>query len=271
MKYSVLTAVHNGERFIDSYFETVFSQTICPDEIILIDDKLNPYNFEEIIEKKKIKYNFKNIFLIKNNKNLGPCISLNKGISFAKNKLILRLDFDDQWKREHAEYMINSYKKDSSYLFYFNIIELNNLRKKIKYDKFFINENFSIHSSWLINLNIIKNFKYYLENPTIALEDYFTISYYTRRGFKFFVTEKNTVLYNDHLMGHGKLTKRNAVKDFYRKRIAKSLFSYHSRLYFNQSKSGKFFFILKNFGIFKYLVFVLWTIDCLNLRKFIRG
>jgi glycosyltransferase involved in cell wall biosynthesis len=55
MKYSVLTAVHNGERFIDSYFETVFSQTICPDEIILIDDKLNPYNFEEIIEKKKNK------------------------------------------------------------------------------------------------------------------------------------------------------------------------------------------------------------------------
>jgi hypothetical protein len=72
-------------------------------------------------------------------------------------------------------------------------------------------------------------------------------------------------------MGHGKLTKKNAVKDFYRKIIAKSLFSYHSRLYFNQSKSGKFFFILKNFGIFKYLVFVLWTIDCLNLRKFIRG
>ena len=137
-------------------------------------------------------------------------------------------------------------------------------------DKFFINENFSIHSSWLINLNIHKNFRYYLENPIIALEDYFTISYYIRRGFKFFITEKNTVLYNDHLMGHGKLTK-NSVKEFYRKRIAKSLFSYYSRLYFKNSKLSKFFFILKNFGILKYLVFVLWTIDYLNLRKFIRG
>jgi hypothetical protein len=72
-------------------------------------------------------------------------------------------------------------------------------------------------------------------------------------------------------MGHGKLTKKNSVKEFYRKRIAMSLFSYYSRLYFKNSKLSKFFFILKNFGILKYLVFFLWTIDCLNLRKFIRG
>ena len=101
MKISILTSLHKSNMHLDNYFNTIFNQTILPDEIILIDDTKNHSNFNQIIENKKFFYKFNNIFVIKNNINLGPKESLNKGIKFCNYKLIFRLDVDDLWHPKH--------------------------------------------------------------------------------------------------------------------------------------------------------------------------
>ena len=57
-KYTIISSLFDCGKFIDRYFENIFSQTIPPDEIILVDDGNNPLNLKEIIQKKKLFYNF---------------------------------------------------------------------------------------------------------------------------------------------------------------------------------------------------------------------
>ena len=176
MKFSVLTSLYNSEKFLDNYFKTIFQQKLLPDEIILVDDTKNPKNIIDIIDQKKKVYGFDQIHLIDNKINLGPAISLNKGIKFCRNNLIFRLDVD-LWSPNHTLEMIKAYKKNSSYLIYSNSLKKNSFLTNLKCDDYLINENHLIHSSWLINRNICKNFRYHMLRPSIGLEDYFTLLY----------------------------------------------------------------------------------------------
>ena len=145
IKYSIITSLHNSKIFLDNYFITIFCQKLLPDEIILIDDKNNPENLEEIIKKKKIFFNFTKIYLIKNETNCGPSISLNKGLLLAKNNLIFRLDVDDLWSANHTFSMIAEYKKNPDYLIYANSLRKKNFLTNLKCDDYLINENHLIH------------------------------------------------------------------------------------------------------------------------------
>ena len=177
MKYSILTSIYKSQPFLNSYFETIFNQNVKPNEIILIDDTKNPENLVEILNNKKTKYGFNNIFIIHNKQNMGPAASLNKGLLKCSNNLIFRLDVDDQWLPNHTQKMLEFYNKDKNYLIYANSLKKINFLTNLKCDSFFINENHLIHSSWLINRNICKDFKYHMITPAVALEDYFTLLY----------------------------------------------------------------------------------------------
>lgn len=264
--YSILTSVYNGEKFIEGYFKTVFDQEIQPNQIVLIDDTKNPINFPQIIDSYRKKNPNTEIVLIKNPINLGPCKSLNKGLEKCNNDLIFRLDFDDLWKKNHTKKLINVYLNDDQYLIYANNLKYTNLRNFIKCDPFFINENPLIHSSWMINRNVCKSFKYYLENPVLALEDWFTILHYTRKGYKVkSIYNYHTVIFIENPNSHGREYQKNKKFLNYRKKIAMSLFNYNFKL-IKKSKIE----LLKRFGIFSYLVFVFWTLDIIKLKKIFR-
>ena len=130
-KFSILTSLYNSKEFLDNYFNTIFSQEVLPTEIILIDDTNNPDNLKEIINKKKFLYNFENIKIIKNNINLGPAISLNKGVKLCSNDLIFRLDVDDTWSPDHTKKMITFYLENNDFLIY-----AVSLKKKKLFNKF---------------------------------------------------------------------------------------------------------------------------------------
>ena len=161
--------MYKSEKFLDKYFSTIFLQKLKPDEVILIDDTNNSINLKENIEKAKNLYNFDKIYLIHNNANLGPALSLNKGIGICKNDLIFRLDVDDQWKPEHTNEMIKHYYNDNRYLIYANSLKKRDFLTNLKCDDYLINENHLIHSSWLINRSICKNFRYHMLRPSIGL------------------------------------------------------------------------------------------------------
>ena len=129
IKYSILSSFHRSQKFIDSFFKTVFDQTYLPDEIVIIDDKDNGLDFESVIDNKKKFYNFNNITLIVNNQNLGAAISLNKGLLACKNNLVFRLDSDDLWHPEHTKKMLENYNKNKNFLIYGNTLR----KKKYSY------------------------------------------------------------------------------------------------------------------------------------------
>ena len=264
LKYSILTSLYNSEIFLDDYFATVFNQLILPDQIILIDDTKNPPKLEEIIDKKKIKYKFSNIILLTNKINLGPTLSLNKGLLRCNNNLIFRLDVDDLWLPHHTKQTLEYYLKDNSYLIYANSLRNKNFLTRMKCDKYLINENFTIHSSWLINKNVCKNFKYRINKPSVALEDYFTLLYYKWHNFKLYTSENITVNYRENFFSHGYKNKSNIKYINFRKKISKLFLILNLK---RKTPFQKIYFLLFEYGLIKFAVLNFWILDYLYIKK----
>jgi|GEM_PF-681196 len=87
---SVLMAVYNGEKYLKEAIESILVQTFVDFEFIIIDDASTDRSGVIIRS-----YNDPRIRLIKNEKNLGLTISLNKGLLEAQGKYVARMDADD--------------------------------------------------------------------------------------------------------------------------------------------------------------------------------
>ena len=253
IKFSIITSLYNSEKFLDKYFSTIFLQKLKPHEIILIDDTNNSINLKETIEKAKKFYNFDKIYLIHNDENLGPALSLNKGIGICKNDLIFRLDVDDQWKPEHTNQMIGYYYKDNRYLIYANSLKKRDFLTNLKCDDYLINENHLIHSSWLINRSVCKNFRYHMLRPSVGLEDYFTLLYYSKK-FHYFFSYSNNVYYLNNPDSHGKNSRKHKNYFRIRKKISRIFFYEQIK---NKNLLYKLYFIFFKLKFHKFIIFIL--------------
>lgn len=233
--YSVLLPYYKKRMSLLKALKSVLEQTVLPTEIILIED-----SYEKIFDKEYFLKNldFKNVNLkfFKNNKNIGLAKSLNFGLKKTETNLIFRIDDDDLYLKNHAETYLKEFYKNSDYLIYSQEI-----KKKFNYlnlvkDDFLIFDNLSIHSSWMINLNINKRFRYIDLNP----EDYASLSFYMRRDFKLKIIRTNSVVYNDNPDGMSKKTNANRHID----KIRKANFLYFKKKYI---KKGLIYFIYKMF------------------------
>lgn len=89
---SVLMPVYNGAKYLEISIESILKQSIRDFEFIIVDDGSTDSSFK-IIDR-YIKKD-KRIILLKNKTHLGTTKSLNKGLSVAKGKYIVRMDADD--------------------------------------------------------------------------------------------------------------------------------------------------------------------------------
>ncbi|MDX1774869.1 glycosyltransferase family 2 protein [Oceanihabitans sediminis] len=101
---SVITPVHNSEKYISDTIISVQNQTYKNWEMILIDD-CSFDNSVNIIEE-FIKIDSR-ISLIKNDKNSGAAITRNKGITAASGEFITFIDADDIWFPKFMETSLN--------------------------------------------------------------------------------------------------------------------------------------------------------------------
>lgn len=95
---SVIIPCYDSESTISSCLESIFFQTVLPDEIIIIDDNSKDKTLSEIEllkEKSPIK-----IKTLKNDKNKGPGYCRNKGWEAAESNYIAFLDSDDIWVKD---------------------------------------------------------------------------------------------------------------------------------------------------------------------------
>ncbi|WP_203226856.1 glycosyltransferase family 2 protein [Confluentibacter flavum] len=90
----------NSEAYISEAINSVINQTHINWELWLIDDASTDKTLEIVQSFLNVHTN---IYLIKNDTNLGAAITRNKGIEAAKGDYIAFLDGDDVWKPEKLE------------------------------------------------------------------------------------------------------------------------------------------------------------------------
>ena len=94
-KISIITAVFNSEKFIESTLKSILAQSYSNWELILVDD-CSSDNSLKVIQPYLEKH--KNFNLIKLNSNKGAAIARNEGTKIANGDFIAFLDSDDLWK-----------------------------------------------------------------------------------------------------------------------------------------------------------------------------
>ena len=95
-KISVIIPTYNSSNFIQKTLESLASQTVLPEEIIIVDDGSED-NTVEIINKWAQYKKSLNIKL-KQNHHKGPGETRNIGIQLSKGDWISFLDSDDTWE-----------------------------------------------------------------------------------------------------------------------------------------------------------------------------
>lgn len=91
-KISVLMTVYNAEQFLGEAIESVLNQTFKDFELVILDDRSVDSSWEII---QKYAKQDERITAIKNEKNLGGCQNLNKGLKLLKGVYMARHDNDD--------------------------------------------------------------------------------------------------------------------------------------------------------------------------------
>lgn len=94
-KFSVLISLYKKENpvWLREALESVFSQTVQPDEIVLVKDGPLTDELESVLSEFSTKYPIFN--LVVNETNLGLGLALQKGVLACKNEIIARMDTDD--------------------------------------------------------------------------------------------------------------------------------------------------------------------------------
>ena len=105
-KISVVMASFNGIKFIGEQLDSIRSQTLQPDEVIIRDDKSTDGTFEfcrEYISRN----NLTGWHVSQNDSNLGVCKNFRLALSMCTGDYIFTCDQDDIWMNEKIQCMIS--------------------------------------------------------------------------------------------------------------------------------------------------------------------
>ena len=100
MKFSVLLSLYYKESplFLHDSLNSIFTQTLLPDEVVLVEDgPLTPALYEVVEDFVRRHTEIKRVVLEKNG---GLGHALNEGLKYCSNDLVARMDSDDICKEE---------------------------------------------------------------------------------------------------------------------------------------------------------------------------
>ena len=106
-KFSVLMSVYKKEKkeYLELAINSVFNQTLVPNEVVLVEDGLLTNELEEFIKKLEKKHKCLRVIRFEKNRGLGP--ALNDGLKECKYEFVARMDTDDICKKDRFEKQIN--------------------------------------------------------------------------------------------------------------------------------------------------------------------
>ena len=103
MRFSVLLSVYYKESYsaFCKSLDSIFTQTTCPDEVILVEDGLLGSDLNDIISEYSAKYPTLKIIPLPTNQGLGK--ALNEGLKHCSYDIVARMDTDDIAKPDRFE------------------------------------------------------------------------------------------------------------------------------------------------------------------------
>ena len=117
VQFSVLISVYIKEKpeFLEKALNSIYNQTLKPDEVVLVKDGILTRELEAIISKSKKKFKADNIdfVCVQLEKNMGLGIALQKGLEKCKYEYIARMDSDDIAIKERFEVQVSYMQKNT--------------------------------------------------------------------------------------------------------------------------------------------------------------
>lgn len=187
---SVILPAYNAERFLPDAIDSILNQTFRDFELIILNDGSTDKT-EEII----LSYTDSRIRYVKNVQNLKLISTLNKGVDLARGKYIARMDADDismptrfeeqiKYLTEHPSvalvsaeaYMMNEQGEITHKSRHY----VTHLPKVCRFANIF--ECQFMHPVCMIRSEVLKEYKYSLEDVAMHVEDYELWSRMNRNG-----------------------------------------------------------------------------------------
>src|SRR3989344_6533024 len=106
IEISVIVIVHNEENYLDRSVMSILNQTHKNFELIVVDDCSDDRTFEKLI-----KINDKRLKVIRNEGQIGPAESRNRGVEKARGKYIFFTDADCYPNKNWLEEGLKSFKR----------------------------------------------------------------------------------------------------------------------------------------------------------------
>lgn len=111
MRFSVLLSVYYKESYsaFCKSLDSIFTQTTCPDEVILVEDGHLGSDLNDIISEYSAKYPTLKIIPLPTNQGLGK--ALNEGLKHCSYDIVARMDTDDIAKPDRFEKQLAVFEK----------------------------------------------------------------------------------------------------------------------------------------------------------------
>lgn len=100
----------DNAEYLKLAINSMLSQTLMPDEIVIVKDGKIPDELENIIL--EFKKNFSNIVEVQLARNIGLGLALNEGLKVCKNDLVARMDADDISLPARCEHQVKMFMKN---------------------------------------------------------------------------------------------------------------------------------------------------------------
>lgn len=114
-KFSVLISIYGKEnpKFLEKALDSIYNQTLKPNEIVLVKDGILTQELEKIIAIEKSRFNKNNIdfVCVQLDENMGLGIALQKGLEKCKYDYVARMDGDDISTDTRFEYQLKYMKE----------------------------------------------------------------------------------------------------------------------------------------------------------------
>ena len=180
---SIVSANYNNESYLEDFFQSIINSTVCPCELIIVEDGSDDLSEKIIRSYSHLRY----LKIIKHEENKGFAVSLNEGLQEASGKYIMRLDTDDLITHERIELQYAFLEKNadvdivgSNVLYYNHNIERTVYRSQFPLTNEYIHNEYRkgyhglVHSSVMGKSSVFKQFKYRQQYILAEEYDYFS-------------------------------------------------------------------------------------------------
>ncbi len=116
VKFSVLLSIYYKEKpeYFRECMESIYSQTVLPDEIVLVEDGRLTDELYEAISDYECRPSEINFVTVKLKKNSGLGLALAEGIKHCSNELVARMDTDDICVPDRFERQLNAFNQNKN-------------------------------------------------------------------------------------------------------------------------------------------------------------